>query len=257
MAHEHPLIFQGPTGTVLSDGGEMTDYLLISDFSRVADMHRCYASAGADVLITHTFNSKTGDMASMTEADVKALNSRGVEAARLAGNKMIAGCIGPCRSSESGAEAVARQAEVLLDNGVDFILFDSLYSPESVSAAVAGIRAVESRRQREAKIIFSFCASDVGTLECMWREMDGAEADYVGLNCIYPPSAMTDMAQRLYELSGKSGVYRPACRLREMYTAPCELAGELKRLVERVPVYGVGACCGGTYSHISELKKEF
>jgi methionine synthase I (cobalamin-dependent) len=263
MPVARPLIFQGPTGTILSDKGEMTDRLLLSDITRVTEMHRRYADAGAEVLITHTFNSKPGDMPGLTEQEATLLNIRGVEAARISSESAtlpIAGCIGPERDAEAKGKSVSAQLKALLAAGVDYILFDSLYSSETVEAAVAGIRKVGDKvlkDYKDLKVIFSFYATDEDSLKSLWSSMDGYEPDYVGLNCIYPLSSMSILATELYELSGKEGVYRPACSLKGAIYSPEEVASELKRLSATIPTYGVGVCCGGTYSHIKELRTIF
>jgi methionine synthase I (cobalamin-dependent) len=260
MPVARPLIFQGPTGTILSDKGEMTDRLLLSDITRVTEMHRRYADAGAEVLITHTFNSKPGDMPGLTEQEATLLNIRGVEAARISSESAtlpIAGCIGPERDAEAKGKSVSAQLKALLAAEVDYILFDSLYSPETVAATVAGIKYLSDKDLEDLKVIFSFYATDEDSLKSLWSSMDGYEPDYVGLNCIYPLSSMSILATELYELSGKEGVYRPACSLKGKLYSPEEVASELKRLSATIPTYGVGVCCGGTYSHIKELRTIF
>ena len=125
---------------------------------RVADLHRAFVDAGADIILTNTFggtrhrlklHKADGRVAELNER--AALTARG-EADRAGRVVLVAGSMGPTGeileplgplSSDAAREAFAEQAAALARGGVDILWIETMSSVEETDAAVAGARTVD------------------------------------------------------------------------------------------------------------------
>lgn len=132
------------------------DLLSITRPDIIADIHREYFEAGADIISTNTFNANAISMADYGMEDlVYELNFEGARVARkVADNmsgKLVAGSMGPTNRTASMsadvndpgsrgvsfdelAEAYAEQARGLIDGGVDILLVETVFDTLNAKA---------------------------------------------------------------------------------------------------------------------------
>ena len=151
---ENLLIFDGAIGTELYNRHVFTnrsyDEVSLSIPTLVSDVHRDYVRAGADVLTTNSYGAnaislREFGLSHQAEAIAGAAARLAREAADGCTSRqvLVAGSLGPILvpgvTDEQKVAALAAQARALLDNGADFLLFETL--PDQASAICAA-RAV-------------------------------------------------------------------------------------------------------------------
>ncbi|MDO4585290.1 MAG: homocysteine S-methyltransferase family protein [Planctomycetia bacterium] len=161
------VIFDGAMGTELYRvynffTNRCYDELNLSEAKKIEQIHQSYLEAGAEVLTTNTTGANTLMLNKYGLADrMEAINRAGVRNARGAIAQYVqknpslspeafymAGSVGGLAdevSSEKRVAAWQEQVEVLLDSGVDFILFETLTSLQELEDSVEAIRRVEEK----------------------------------------------------------------------------------------------------------------
>lgn len=194
------MLAQGPMGSVLMSEELAADvpaaFWNAAEPQTVARIHQLYEAAGAQVLITNTFQaSAPALMRDEIEPSVAEVNRRAVDNARAAHPQCLLGSVGPCGIdwfAEDSAEfraaraAYREQVHDLLTDGVDGILLETFTSIRDVEPALAGARDAADGMP----ILVSFAVDDevklLGdglTIEgaVVYAEKHGAVA--VGVNC--------------------------------------------------------------------------
>src|SRR5690349_14731062 len=152
------LVCDGAMGTMLYARGVFLnrsfDELNLTEPDVVAEVHKAYVRAGADVLETNTFGANRMKLAAFAlEEKVREINAAGVRIARQAarGQAYVAGAIGPLgvrvepwgKTGLDEAEAAFReQAQALAEAGVDLFMLETFGDLAELGAAVRGVRAV-------------------------------------------------------------------------------------------------------------------
>ncbi|MGL4649709.1 MAG: homocysteine S-methyltransferase family protein, partial [Caldilineaceae bacterium] len=158
---ERPLLCDGAMGTMLLARGASSDQcleqLVVTRPGWITEIHQAYASAGADVLKTHTFGANRVRLGDHGLADaVRELNFKAVRLARdvreVAGRALfIAGDAGPLgkRLAPDGPidphearDAFREQVVVLWEAGADLLLFETFTSLDELEIAVLAARDV-------------------------------------------------------------------------------------------------------------------
>lgn len=159
LAHRPWLLADGGMGSGLFERGLESGYSPelwnVEHPERVADVHRSFVQAGADILLTNSFGG-TRHRLKLHQADgrVGELNEAAARVARAAAESvrpgvLIAGSMGPTGeileplgplSIEAAAEAFAEQAQALVRGGVDALWIETLSSAEELEAAIRGAK---------------------------------------------------------------------------------------------------------------------
>src|SRR5262245_21491334 len=155
---ERVLVCDGAMGTMLYAKGVFInrcfDALNLTDPDRVAEVHKDYLRAGADVIETNTFGANRIKLRGFGRADrLGEINREGASLARKAAgtHAYVAGAIGPLgiriepwgRTGRDEAEAYFReQVEALVEGGVDLFVLETFRDLNEISAAIAAVRAV-------------------------------------------------------------------------------------------------------------------
>jgi methionine synthase / methylenetetrahydrofolate reductase(NADPH) len=270
------LVCDGATGTMLYAKGVFLnrcfDELNVTQSELVADVHREYLRAGADVIETNTFGANRIKLVAFGLAEQAAeINREGARLARRAaqGRAWVAGAIGPLgiriepwgRTSTAEAEAVFReQAQALADGGVDLFILETFSDLSELLAAIRAVRTVSP-----LPLIAQLTTGEDGQTvdgtppEDFTPALDAAGADVIGLNCSVGPAAMLETIEAMARLSSSRLAAQPnAGRPRDvdgrnLYLSSPEYMASYARRFVAAGVRLVGGCCGTTPEHTRQI----
>lgn len=203
LGGDAPLVMQGPMGSLLMSepgGADIPSAAWnIAERQTVERLHELYVAAGAEILVTNTFQASAPalerDRVRQTVAEV---NRAAVDCARAAQGSALLGSIGPCGLAwmledspdyRAARAAYREQAAALLTAGVDGLLLETFTSIRDLTPALAGVLNAADGMP----VLVSFAIDDEGNLlgdglnieaavMHVEREADGA-LDAVGVNC--------------------------------------------------------------------------
>lgn len=269
-----PIVLDGAMGTELYRHGHLVNKSLdgvnLSDGRVVAQIHRNYVKAGADVIETNTFaaNRLKLDKAGLG-ASFEAINKAGVELAREAADEKtyIGGSIGPSGVWEKASDddklrytaVLVEQAQLLLAEGVDLIIFETFGWFEELEAVVRALRAVsDAPIMAFASFVHGNATSDGVYPASVAEQLDAAGADVVGANCAEGPrelyAAVADMVGRAKHVAAVPNAgYPKMVDGRTIYMATPEYFGVYARRFLKLGVRIVGGCCGTSAEHVSAM----
>ena len=214
----------------------MNDLLVITQPKIIADIHREYLEAGADIIETNNFNATTSDLVRYNLQDYAyELN---VAAARLAREcadeystedkpRFVAGVLGPNQKTASvsvdvndpGARAISFDELVedyslatrgLIEGGVDIILIETVFDTLNAKAAVFAVKSVfdenfSCQNKPALPIMISGTITDASgrtltgqVTEAFYNSLRHAKPITIGLNCALGPD---DLRQYVAEMS--------------------------------------------------------
>jgi len=272
------MVFDGAMGTEIYRRHVFTnrcyDELCLSEPGMIADIHRSYVAAGADVLTTNSFGANRLSLSAFGLGErVAAVNLAAARLAREAADQagrplLVAGSLGPLNTlgntSAERIQCLAEQAAALVAGGVDFLMFETLPSPEAAQEARA---AVDSLKQPVAFVLSHSVPAD-GDVESAvrhrltdWAAFPGPIPAAMGFNCCVGPDQMlsvVEVAVRCCELpliiQPNAGTPRNVDH-RQLYLCSPEYITEYARRYVNLGARGVGGCCGTTPEHIREMAR--
>jgi len=268
------------------------DILTLTRPQVIADIHRAYLAAGADIIETNTFNSNGISQADYgTVALVPELNYAAARLARLAadefaqrpgGVRFVAGALGPTNRmtslspdvndpgyrSVSFDELVAAYLEAargLLLGGVDLLLIETIIDTLNAKAAIYAALTLFEETGIELPLAISGTITDASgrllsgqTTEAFWNSIRHARPLFVGLNCALGGRQLRPYVEELATAAADTCVCAyPNAGLPNAFgeydEAPAETADILREYGESGLVNVVGGCCGTTPEHIRLL----
>ncbi len=269
------------------------DILNLTQPQIVAQIHRSYLEAGADIIETNTFNSHAlAQQEYGCEDRVRELNLQGARIARSVADeftaanpqrpRFVAGSVGPSAYTLSLStnvddraarevefdrmrEAYAEQAVALIEGGVDLLLVETIFDTLNVKAVVAAIQDARKACSRpDFPFILSITLSDASgrllngqTPEAFLATMRYAKPLGVGFNCSGGPVTLIPFVKRLNELSPFYTVMYANAGLPDQLgnygETPEIFCNHIRPLLEAGGVNIVGGCCGTTDEHIRLL----
>jgi betaine-homocysteine S-methyltransferase len=283
-------------GIVLGDGGYLlelekrgyvragpfTPEVSITDPSALAELHREFLRAGAEVLQALTFYASDDKLATVgLEGKAEEINRSAVRIARqvaaegdalVAGNLSLTWSYDPedPGSTKRVRELFDRQLRVQMDEGIDLVIAETYtWLGEAVIATEAGkatgLPVVTTMSYEKAP------ASYEGTspAECARRLVE-AGADVVGVNCLRPPEQTLPLVEEMIRtvdvpVATQPTAYRTTADQPD-FTAlpefpmgldPLQLSrGEMGEYAVRARDMGVrfiGSCCGSVATHVREM----
>src|SRR5919202_904860 len=291
------IVFDGAMGTNLQVqnltaedfGGKeyegCNEYLVHTKPEAVANVHRGFLEAGADVIETDTFGGASIVLAEYDLAD-KAyyLNKTAAELAKgIAAEfstpekpRFVAGSIGPGTKLptlghidfDTLTTAFAEQAEGLYDGGLDLFIVETCQDVLQIKPALNAIEEVFKKKGARLPLMVSVTMEATGTM-LVGSDISAALAilqpypiDILGLNCATGPERMAEHVKYLSEHSPFVVSCVPNAGLPENIgghahykLTPIELKMALMRFVEDLGVQVIGGCCGTRYDHIRELSE--
>ena len=276
---EGPLIADGAMGTVLYSKGvyinKCYDEVNLTQPELVADVHRAYVKAGAEVLETNTFGANPVQLLRHgLEGETEHINRRAAQIAieAAAGAAHVVGAIGPLgiriepwgpTSLEEAQAHFTRQVRGLIDGGIGDFLLETFGDINEAHAAMRAVRALAP----DATLIVQMTVDREGvgqfgtTPETFGARLDAWGADVIGINCSVGPSAMLTVLEHLREVTTKPLSVQPNAGPpnivdgRTLYLCTPDYLEKFGRRFVEAGARLIGGCCGTTPDHIRALAK--
>ncbi len=268
------------------------DLLSLTQPEAIAEVHRKYFAAGADIVETNTFSGTTIAMADYHMEDlVYELNFESANIAKKVANefstkepnkpRFVAGSMGPTNKTASmspdvndpGFRAISfeelriaykEQAEALLDGGVDILLVETIFDTLNAKAALFAIEEIKEERNVDVPIMVSGTITDASG-----RTLSGQTAGAflisvshlpllsIGFNCALGASQLTPHLEVIAKKSEYFVSAHPNAGLPNAFgeydESPEQMAAQIKEYTEKGLVNIVGGCCGTTPDHIKAI----
>ena len=260
------------------------DVLCLTQPDIVAEVHRSYLEAGADIITTNTFTATRVSQADYgLEDHVYEMNLQGARLARKAAdgyeNRFVAGSLGPTNVTLSISPRVddpsyrdvtfdqlrsgyAEAARALKEGGVDLLLIETIFDTLNGKAAIAAVKEVAP----EIPLFISVTIVDRSgrnlsgqTVEAFWNSVQHAEPFAAGINCSL---GATEMRPYIAEMSRVAPVYvtcYPNAGLPNAFGGydeePPATSSLLKEFAEAGYLNAAGGCCGTGPEHIRRIRE--
>ncbi len=281
------LLADGAMGTVLHARGvgfnQCFDELNLTHPALVADIHREYIEAGAQMVLTNTFGSNRFKLEKHgLEEQVAEINRAGVELARRVvaasfKDVLIAGDIGPLGvriapfgrvQLDDARAAFSEQIEALSAAGVDLLVIETVSDLYEIREAVRAAREVAARHGKTLPVVASvtFTRDDRTVLgdnpAKVSSTLQAAGVDVIGVNCSGGPSQLLRILKQMHAVAPEARFWvKPNAGWPEqvggriMYPADPEYFGEYAVAFREAGAAVVGGCCGTTPQHIAAMRR--
>jgi 5-methyltetrahydrofolate--homocysteine methyltransferase len=266
------------------------DILSITKPEVIADIHRRFLEAGADIIETNTFS---GQVISQSDYDLEAVvDEINISSARLArkvcddfmaanpGRQcFVAGAMGPTTRSASISrdandpaargvtyvqlvEAYKQQALGLIEGGADTLLVETIFDTLNAKAAIFAIEEAFDQVGRRLPVQISVTIFDSGrtlnaqTLEAFWLSVKHAKPLSVGINCALGPEQMRPFVEDFSNYATCYFSCYPNAGLPDPLSPtgfpklPEDMGPLMRDFAERGWLNIAGGCCGNTPEHI-------
>ncbi|MDZ7627063.1 MAG: homocysteine S-methyltransferase family protein [Parvularculaceae bacterium] len=275
-----------------SDVKGNNDLLILSRPEIVAEMHRAYLAAGADMIETNTFSSTTiaqGDYG--MEALAYEMNVEGARLARVEADKAaepnrprwVAGAIGPTNRTGSISPdvndpanrnvdfdtlvaAYGQAAKGLIEGGADTILIETIFDTLNAKAAIYAVKELFDDLGFDVPVMLSVTITDQSgrtlsgqTAEAFWHSVRHAKPLSVGINCALGPDLMRPFVADLSRVADCYLSAYPNAGLPNAFGGYDETPSSMSMHLEEWARSGllniVGGCCGTTPDHIAAFAR--
>ena len=266
------------------------DILCLTRPDVIADIHRKYLDAGADLITTCTFSSQRISMADYhVENCCREINLAAAKLARGLADKytrqnpdkprFVLGDIGPTNKTlsispdvndpalravtfDEMVEAYTEQIDALMDGGVDALLVETVFDTLNAKAAIYAAEKVMDAKKRRVPLMISLTVSDSAgrtlsgqTIEAFLASIQHADIFSVGLNCSFG-------ARQLKPFLRTMAAKAPCCisvhpnaglpnSLGQYDQTPEQMAEQIGEFVDEGLVNIIGGCCGTTDEFIA------
>jgi 5-methyltetrahydrofolate--homocysteine methyltransferase len=258
----------------------------------IAEIHRQYLEAGADVIETNTFGAT-----SIAQGDYELpelayeLNLASARLAREACDaystperpRFVAGALGPQPKTASispdvndpGArnvtfdelrEAYVEQLNGLLDGGIDLVLIETIFDTLNAKAAIFAVEQVFEQRAVRLPVMISGTVTDASgrilsgqTVEAFWNSVRHARPVTIGLNCALGAALMRPYVAELSKICDTYVCVYPNAGLPNPMSdtgfdeTPDDTSALLEEFARAGLVNMAGGCCGTTPDHIRAI----
>ena len=212
------------------------DVLCLTQPQVVADVHRAYLEAGAEIIETNTFNAQSVSLAEFKmEALAYEINVTAAQLAKQAKEKFlaehpdrvafVAGALGPMNKTTSlspdvndpafravtydqVAESYYEQAKGLVDGGADILIVETIFDSLNSKAALFAIQKLFQDLGYSLPLMLSFTITDLSgrtlsgqTVEAYLNATAHAPLLSIGINCALGPKEMRPYIEELATLA--------------------------------------------------------
>ncbi|MFY9179554.1 MAG: methionine synthase, partial [Venatoribacter sp.] len=267
------------------------DLLVLTQPQIIADIHRQYFMAGADIVETNTFNATRVSQADYQMQElVPEINRAAAALARKVADEVeaetgtpryVAGILGPTSKTLSlspnvndpGFRAISfdelaanylESTLALIEGGADLIMIETIFDTLNAKAAIYAVHEAFEQIGEELPIMISGTITDASgrtlsgqTPEAFWNSVAHAKPLSVGLNCAL---GAEELRPHLEEISRKADVFvsaHPNAGLPNEFAEYDQTAAEMTTIVDEFAASGfvniIGGCCGSTPEHIKAI----
>ena len=276
------ILADGAMGTMLHTRGipidRCFDELNLTNPAVVAEVHREYIEAGAQIILTNTFSANRFKLKKHGLADkLDEINRAGVELAKrvaAASGKdvLIAGDVGPLGvrlapfgrvQPEQARIAFAEQISALCSAGADLIVIETM---NDLYEAREAVHAAKDTCTRPVVVSATFTRDDRTILgdspEKAARVLTESGANVIGVNCSGGPTQLLRILKQMRQAAPQMKFWvKPNAGWPEqvsgriMYPADPEYFGDYALSFRTAGASIVGGCCGTTPAHIASMRK--
>ncbi|WP_333607507.1 homocysteine S-methyltransferase family protein [Arsukibacterium sp.] len=275
-----------------SDVKGNNDLLVLTQPKLIAEIHRQYLLAGADIIETNSFNATSIAMADYQMQGLSARINR--EAAALARQvcdeitaqqpekpRFVAGVLGPTNRTASISpdvndpgfrnvsfdELVAAYTEsthALIEGGADIIMLETIFDTLNAKAAAFAVLKVFDEVGYKLPVMISGTITDASgrtlsgqTTEAFYYSLTHVEPVSFGLNCALGPDLLRPYVETLATISEAYVSVHPNAGLPNEFGEydldATEMAKEIADWAAQGFLNIVGGCCGTTPEHIKAM----
>lgn len=267
------------------------DLLVLTRPDIIAEIHRKYLDAGADIITTDSFNANKVSLSDYGLQEyayrigrVAAETARGVADAYMRCHegtvRFVSGSVGPTSKSASIATDMNDTArreigfmglvdgytpliEGLIDGGADIIQLETFFDTLNCKAAIFAAEAVFADKGRRLPVIVSGTLTNSGrtlsgqTVEAFYTSVAHVRPLAVGFNCSFGARQLLPYLKRLADVSNYPISVYPNAGLPNLSggydESPRIMAAQVEEYLRQGLVNIVGGCCGTTPDHIREI----
>lgn len=268
------------------------DLLSLTQPKAIAEIHRKYFEAGADIIETNTFSGTTIAMADYNmENLVYELNYESAKIAKQVADeftkqnpnkqRFVAGSIGPTNKTASLSPdvnkpeyraitfnelriAYKQQVEALIDGGVDVLLVETIFDTLNAKAALFAIDEVKEEYNINIPIMVSGTITDASgrtlsgqTVEAFLTSISHIPLLSVGFNCALGAEQLKPYVQRLANKTEFFTSAHPNAGLPNAFGEYDQTPEQMQLLIEEYLKDGliniIGGCCGTNPEHIKAI----
>jgi 5-methyltetrahydrofolate--homocysteine methyltransferase len=270
------------------------DLLTLTQPQIIADIHRAYLDAGADIIETNTFNSTRSSQEDYALSELA--HELNYAAARIARQvvdevnattpdkpRFVAGVIGPTGKSASISRRVedpgfrditfdqlvedyTNSLDGLISGGADLILVETAFDTLNAKAAVFAVRRYFKEHNIDLPLMISGTLPDESgrtlsgqTPEAFWNSLRHSRPDSIGLNCALGADKLRPYIEELSRCADTLVSAHPNAGLPnefgEYEETPEEMAEVLGGFADDGLINIIGGCCGSTPAHIAAIAK--
>ncbi len=270
------------------------DLLSLTQPQLIADIHRAYLEAGADIIETNTFNSTRSSQEDYELSELAhELNLAAARIARQVADeataanpekpRFVAGVIGPTGKSASISRRVedpghrditfdqlvedySNSLSGLIEGGVDLVMIETAFDTLNAKAAVFACRRYFSEHGLELPLMISGTLPDESgrtlsgqTPEAFWNSLRHSRPTSIGLNCALGADKLRPHIEELARCADTLVSAHPNAGLPNEFgeydETPEEMADVLGGFADDGLVNIIGGCCGSTPAHIKAIAR--
>jgi len=279
LLNERVLFLDGAYGTVFMQQG-FTDQpaiqLNLTAPEVVYKLHKEYLAAGADIILTNTFSGNRRKLKELgLEDKFFQLNKAAVELALdAAGDKLVFANLSSTGEFPQPLGSLSwyevkdifkEQAELLVAQGVDGFMIETMSDLKEIKAALLAVREVAANlpviaQMTFAETFYSATGSYLKSFAALFSDLD---VDVIGINCTLTPEEILPLLNELIKLTDKPVSVEANAGQPIFQDGQLSYPGsarEFMRASEKLVATGVnllGGCCGTTPEYIEALVKQY
>jgi 5-methyltetrahydrofolate--homocysteine methyltransferase len=275
---ERVLVLDGAMGTMLQERGlapgASPEGMNLDAPEVVEGVHREYAEAGADILVTNTFGGSRVKLAHYgLEERVAEINARAVEIARRAAGaeRFVAASVGPTgrflepvgdATFDEMVEVFGEQVSAFAEAGADLITLETFLDIRELRAAVIACREFSSLPVMALMTFDDGGRTVLGTPpEAAAVTLDALRVDVIGSNCGLGVDGIYAILEKMRSVTSLPLISQANAGLPVLRDGQTVFPGtpeEMTAYHERMLALGVrviGGCCGTTPAHIRAIRE--